>query len=192
MVLFEWNDAKAKTNERKHGLRFDDAMLVFSDPYALVEQDRVESGEPRWQTLGLVGGVVLLLVAHRSATRAKMKSFASFQQGRPLGRSASVMTKIVRKSLSDSPMTARRKRSLAKLAKRPDIAIDFSDIPELTGKFWENAVSNPFYRPVKKQLTLRLDADVIFWLRQHGRGYQTRANALLRAAMLQDVNQRTS
>jgi uncharacterized protein (DUF4415 family) len=102
------------------------------------------------------------------------------------------MTKIVRKSLSDSPMTARRKRRLGKLAKRADSAIDFSDIPELTGKFWENAVRNPFYRPVKKQLTLRLDADVIFWLRQHGRGYQTRANALLRAAMLQDVNQRTS
>ena len=102
------------------------------------------------------------------------------------------MTKIVRKSLSDSPMTARRKRRLGKLAKRADSAIDFSDIPELTGKFWENAVRNPFYRPVKKQLTLRLDADVIFWLRKHGRGYQTRANALLRAAMLQDVNQRTS
>jgi uncharacterized DUF497 family protein len=43
---------------------FDDAMLVFSDPYALVEQDRIEDGELRWQTLGLVGGVVLLLVAH--------------------------------------------------------------------------------------------------------------------------------
>jgi uncharacterized protein (DUF4415 family) len=98
------------------------------------------------------------------------------------------VTKIVRKSLSDSPMTARRKRRLAKLAKRPDGAIDVSDIPQLTGKFWENAVSNPLYRPVKKQLTLRLDADVVFWLRRHGRGYQTRANALLRAAMLQDVN----
>jgi uncharacterized DUF497 family protein len=64
MVWFEWDDAKAKTNERKHGVRFDDAMLVFSDPYALVEQDRIEAGELRWQTLGLVGGVVLLLVAH--------------------------------------------------------------------------------------------------------------------------------
>jgi hypothetical protein len=58
------------------------------------------------------------------------------------------MTKIVRKSLSDSPMTARRKSRLAKLAKRPDSAIDFSDVPELTGQFWENAVRNPFYRPV--------------------------------------------
>ena len=66
MVWFEWDDAKAKTNERKHGVRFDDGMLAFSDPYALVEQDRTEGGELRWQTLGLnlVGGVVLLLVAH--------------------------------------------------------------------------------------------------------------------------------
>ncbi|HXY25279.1 MAG TPA: BrnT family toxin [Candidatus Acidoferrum sp.] len=64
MVWFEWDDAKAKTNERKHGVRFDDAMLVFADPFALVEQDRIAAGELRWQTLGLVGGVALLLVAH--------------------------------------------------------------------------------------------------------------------------------
>ena len=64
MVWFGWDDAKAKTNEHEHGVRFDDAMLAFSDPYALVEQDRIEGGELRWQTLGLVGGVVLLLVAH--------------------------------------------------------------------------------------------------------------------------------
>jgi uncharacterized DUF497 family protein len=64
MVWFEWDEAKARTNERKHGVRFDDAMLVFADPCALMEQDRVESGELRWQTIGLAGGVVLLLVAH--------------------------------------------------------------------------------------------------------------------------------
>ena len=51
---------------------------------------------------------------------------------------------------------------------------------------------NPFYRPVKKQLTLRLDADVIAWLRRQGKGYQTRANALLRAAMLEDVREKAS
>jgi uncharacterized DUF497 family protein len=64
MVRFEWDEAKAKSNARKHGVRFEDAMLVFSDPYALVEQDRLEDGELRWQTLGLAGGIVLLLVAH--------------------------------------------------------------------------------------------------------------------------------
>ncbi len=53
-------------------------------------------------------------------------------------------------------------------------------------------VRNPFYRLVKKQLTLRLDADVIAWLRRRGKGYQTRANALLRAAMLEDVSEKAS
>ena len=102
------------------------------------------------------------------------------------------MTKIVRKKLSASSLSAARRRRLAKLAARPDRAIDFSDIPELTEKFWRNAVRNPFYRPVKQQLTLRLDADVIAWLRKQGKGYQTRANALLRAAMLRDLQQKAS
>jgi uncharacterized protein (DUF4415 family) len=61
-----------------------------------------------------------------------------------------------------------------------------SDIPELSERFWQNAIRNPFYRPVKQQLTLRLDADVIAWLRRQGKGYQTRANALLRDAMLEE------
>ena len=64
MVWFEWDEAKARSNARKHGVRFEDAMLVFADPYALAAQDRTEKGELRWQTLGLVSGIVLLLVAH--------------------------------------------------------------------------------------------------------------------------------
>jgi uncharacterized DUF497 family protein len=64
MVRFEWDQAKAQSNQRKHAVRFEDALLVFADPFALVEQDRVEAGELRWQTLGLAAGVVLLLVAH--------------------------------------------------------------------------------------------------------------------------------
>jgi len=102
------------------------------------------------------------------------------------------MTKIVRKALSDIRLSAKQKRRLKKLAQRPDSEIDLSAIPELTEKFWRNAVRNPFYRPVKKQLTLRLDADVIAWLRRQGKGYQTRANALLRAAMLEDVKEKAS
>ena len=64
MIRFEWDEAKAKSNLRKHGVRFEDAMLVFADPFAMVEQDRSEGGELRWQTLGLVADIVLLLVAH--------------------------------------------------------------------------------------------------------------------------------
>jgi uncharacterized DUF497 family protein len=68
MVWFEWDEAKARSNARKHGVRFEDAMLVFADPWALVDQDRIEGGELRWQTLGMVGGFVLLLVAHTVRT----------------------------------------------------------------------------------------------------------------------------
>jgi uncharacterized protein (DUF4415 family) len=100
------------------------------------------------------------------------------------------MTKIVRKYQSNMHLTAGRKQRLEKLSKRPDEKIDTIDIPELTDKLWKNAVRNPFYRPVKRQLTLRLDADIIAWLRRQGKGYQTRANSLLREAMLGDLKPR--
>jgi len=61
---FEWDPAKADVNLRKHGVDFDTAIHAFGDPFAILKQDRIEGGEPRWQTLGLVGGFMLLLVAH--------------------------------------------------------------------------------------------------------------------------------
>ncbi|MDN2487690.1 BrnT family toxin [Kosakonia sacchari] len=61
---FEWDATKAISNLRKHGIRFEDAVLVFDDPQHLSIQDRFENGEYRWQTLGLVHGVVIILVAH--------------------------------------------------------------------------------------------------------------------------------
>lgn len=84
-------------------------------------------------------------------------------------------------------LTAAQRRRLASLAALPDEKIDYSDIPPLPDEFWKNAVRNPFYRPVKQQLTLRLDADVIAWLRRQGKGYQTRLNVMLRGAMLKDL-----
>ena len=61
---FSWDPAKAESNRRKHGVDFEVALRVFDDPYALSAQDRVEDGEARWSTLGVVGGHLLLLVAH--------------------------------------------------------------------------------------------------------------------------------
>jgi uncharacterized protein (DUF4415 family) len=84
-------------------------------------------------------------------------------------------------------MTSARKRKLAQLAARPDSEIDFSEIPPLKESFWKNAVRNPLYRPVKRQLTVRLDSDVVAWLRQQGEGYQTRLNQMLREAMLEGI-----
>ncbi len=61
---FEWDATKAASNFRKHGVSFQTAARVFADPYALVEQDRIENGEERWQTIGVVEGVLMLMVAH--------------------------------------------------------------------------------------------------------------------------------
>ena len=100
------------------------------------------------------------------------------------------MSKIVRSTLADAKMTPKLKRELEKLARRPDSDIDFSDIPEATEKFWKNAVRNPWYRPRKQQVTLRIDADVLAWLRQQGKGYQSRLNALLRTAMMEQLRRK--
>lgn len=63
-IRFSWNAAKAASNLKKHGVSFETATRAFFDPFALTEQDRIEGGERRWQTLGVVEGHLLLLVAH--------------------------------------------------------------------------------------------------------------------------------
>lgn len=75
----------------------------------------------------------------------------------------------------------KQEKELAALKALPDDKIDFSDIPERVD--WSNAVVGKFYRPIRKSLTIRLDADVLAWLRSQGSGYQTRINKLLRIAM---------
>ena len=64
MFLFEWDPAKERANVRKHGLDFDLAQRVFDDPNAVSDRDRFEGGEYRWQTVGLINGVIFLLVAY--------------------------------------------------------------------------------------------------------------------------------
>lgn len=82
------------------------------------------------------------------------------------------------------PLTEAQKAELDALAAMPDAAIDCSDIPPLTEEFWANAVRGKYYRPTKTSTTVRLDSDVLAWLRGQGRGYQTRINAILRREML--------
>lgn len=77
-----------------------------------------------------------------------------------------------------------RRKELEALAVLPDDQIDTSDIPELTEEQLGEMVRGLFYRPVKKPVTMRLDADVIAWLKEEGKGYQTKANALLRGEMI--------
>lgn len=88
------------------------------------------------------------------------------------------------------PLTAKQKAGLAALRARPDSEIDTSDIPELTDEFWKNAVRNPLYKPTKTSTTVRVDSDVLAWLKSAGKGYQTRLNVILREAMLKEVTKK--
>ena len=76
-------------------------------------------------------------------------------------------------------------KEIALLAALDAEDIDTSDIPEK--KDWSGAFVGRFYRPIKEPVTIRLDADVLAWLKSQGRGYQTRINSLLRTAMAQRV-----
>ena len=62
--MFSWDETKNELNQQKHGIRFEIAKLVFNDPLHISRQDRIENGEQRWQTVGRVGHITLLLVAH--------------------------------------------------------------------------------------------------------------------------------
>src|SRR5438046_4910644 len=105
----------------------------------------------------------------RSTTR---KSFASFQPALPNLKKGEPMMKL----------TKEQKRDIRAIAAKRDADIDFADVPPVLD--WSGAEIGKFYRPKKKPVTMRLDSDVIAWLKADGRGYQTKANWLLRNAML--------
>lgn len=97
------------------------------------------------------------------------------------------------KKVNSSRLTARQRAQLDALAALPDDEIDTTDIPEV--RDWSGAKRGLFYRPVKKQLTLRIDADVIAWFKDHaakGEGYQTQMNLALRNHMRRHARARKS
>lgn len=79
-------------------------------------------------------------------------------------------------------ITAKLRSALRLLASRPGSEIDTSDIPEIR-QIPPDAVIGRFYRPKKQSVTIRLDADVLAWLKSSGDGYQTRVNSYLRRLM---------
>ena len=87
-----------------------------------------------------------------------------------------------------SKLDSKQARELRDLEKMKQKDIDLSDLPEV--RDWAGAVVGKFYRPIKKPLTLRVDADVLAWLKSQGKGYQTRINEILRSAMLNQARRR--
>ena len=91
-------------------------------------------------------------------------------------------------------LTEQQKADLERLRNMPDEEIDTSDAPEILD--WSNAKRGMFYRPVKRQITLRLDADVVSWFKEHagedGRGYQTEINRALREHVVRAEKERVA
>ena len=85
-------------------------------------------------------------------------------------------------------VSKKQTRELAALAAQREDQIDLTDLPEVLD--WSGAMVGKYYRPIKKSLTIRLDADVLAWLKSQGSGYQTRINRLLRSAMESRVRKR--
>ena len=92
------------------------------------------------------------------------------------------------KKLSDKEIA----RQLRYLDQLKDEDIDTSDIPELTPEQLRGGIRGLFYRPVKQPVTMRLDSDIVAWLKHSGPGYQTKANALLRKEMMRALKKRPS
>ena len=90
------------------------------------------------------------------------------------------------KKVASKPLTAEQRADLEAVAALPDDEINTADLPEQAD--WGGAKRGMFYRPIKKQITLRIDADLIEWFRQHSTsdtGYQTRINEALREYVAQ-------
>jgi uncharacterized protein (DUF4415 family) len=76
------------------------------------------------------------------------------------------------------PLTPQLQAELDALAAMPEGEIDTAEMPPIAD--WSKAVHGPFYRPLKRALSLRVDADVLAWFQGQGPGYQTRMNIALR------------
>ncbi len=97
-------------------------------------------------------------------------------------------TKIVSYNLDTlPPLTDAQRANLKMLAVRSPSEIDTTDIPEMTDSQWKAAKRGHLYRPLKRQITARVDADILDWLKAQGKGYQSRINAILRREMLHAV-----
>ena len=144
-------------NLRKHGLSFEDAADVFDGRCLTFEDRRVSYGEERYITAGHLEGR-LVIIAHT-------------QRG---GN-----TRIISMRKANSVNKEPTKSDLRRIDRMRDEDIDFSDIAELDAEFF--ATARVVVSPGKKQVTVRLDRDVLAWLKAQGRGYQTRINAILRA-----------
>ena len=184
---FSWDENKAASNLEKHGISFDEAMLVFADPFLLMNQDRIENGKCDGRVLEKLKALLLFWLPILGMIRTVRSISVLSQPVLQIKGKRNVMSKIVTRAIDLSNPPKLTDEAKARLAKLNEAEIDYSDIPPLKDDFWANAVSNPLYKPTKQIATVRIDSDVLLWLKSQGKGYQTRMNAILRQAMLTEL-----
>ncbi|MFZ0310167.1 MAG: BrnT family toxin [Candidatus Sulfotelmatobacter sp.] len=170
-MRIEWDEAKNRRNLLKHAVRFETAALAFEDPYALTQRDESTTEEERWITLGSLGPATVLFVVHTWRERSEEE----------IVRIIWLAPRHRARGIDMRKLTKEQKRDIAAIAAMKDEDIDLFDMPEVLD--WSKAEMDKFYRPPKRSVTMRLDGDVIDWLKGYGKGYQTRVNLLLRHAM---------
>lgn len=156
----EWGEAKNRANMRKHGFDFVDAEEMFRGLLLVQPDTRDDYGERRWIGMGSFRGRTAYVV---------------FTEPGP----ETVRIISLRKaSRREGNNTKRRSRTdWKRIDALRDSDIDFSEMPELGPDFFAKAILWP---GPKKQITLRLDPDVLAFFRKTGKGYQTSINAVLK------------
>jgi uncharacterized protein (DUF4415 family) len=145
----------------------------------------------------MVDGHLVLLVVHTLVSSEETEDSQNTEIIRIISaRKADNGQRIVMKTrpvkyqldLNNLPsLTAKQSAELAAVAAQTDSQIDKSDMAQLSPRFWKTEVRNPLYKPTKQSTTVRLDSDVLQWLKSNGSGYQTRLNAILRNEMLRET-----
>ena len=173
--MFTWTEEKNQLNYKKHGFFLPEIVDVFDDPHLIEWYDKMHSSEEdRYICLGRLHDTVIFLWFSLNGG----KTFTLFPHER----------RSQLKRGYTMPITKERLEEIKAFK-----VTDFSDAPILTEEqmkeFKPSHLRNMAnYKPIKKTVNVRLDADVIEWLQGAGRGYQTRMNAILRKAMLLSVS----
>lgn len=173
----EWDADKAARNLKKHGVSFEDAELVFYDSGRVEAYDgREDYGEDRWATIGLAYSAVLYMWPTPSDTR---KPSALSLRGKQMPTKESNIVKRTLDLKKPPQLSAEQKARLDAVASMPDEQIDYSDAPYLPDAVWMKAAEQLPH--TKKQITLRIDAEVLEFFKHTGKRYQSRMNAVLRS-----------
>jgi uncharacterized DUF497 family protein/uncharacterized protein (DUF4415 family) len=183
-MRYEWDEEKNQRNRKKHRVSFEMAVLAFEDERCLVRPDRVdETGEQRWDAIGAArlnpdASVVLFVVyVYREEINGEETPALSRREG---------LTKMTSEDIKNRRWTETELRSVkrhaAKQAAGDDSDINYDDIPRLTDEQLAQMVRLRDIRP-KVPVSVRLDPNVLAWLRSKGEGHLTRINDILRNIM---------